>query len=155
MPLCLLGFLLVTLCPFCGTWYPLLWTCTLMFLFLYWLIFMAPFIWWDRYLFYLSLFWLARHLYRLVGLRTLFVSKVLFFGQTVIYWTVNLIGPLVLGPGPYDDSFIHWTVNFLALAFSDRHCLGLSLDVLTSLLVRQFLRHGSYDDSSSIGPSAF
>ena len=88
-------------------------------------------------------------------MRTLFVSKVSFFGQTVIYWTVNLIGLLVLGPGPYDDSFIHWTVNFLALAFPDRHFLGLSLDVLTSLLVRQFLRHGPYDDSSSIGLSAF
>ena len=62
-------------------------------------------------------------------MRTSFVSKVSFFGQTVIYWTVNLIGPLVLGPGPYDDIFIHWTVNFLTLTFLDRHSLGLSLVV--------------------------
>ena len=88
-------------------------------------------------------------------MRTSFVGKVSFFGQIVIYWTVNLIGSLVLGPGPYDDIFIHWTVNFLVLAFPDRHSLSLSLDVLTSLLVCQFLRHGPFDDSSSIGPSAF
>ena len=54
----------------------------------------------------------------------------------------SLMGPsafLVLGftdltrqflrPCPYDDSFIYWTVSFLALAFPDRCFLGLSLDV--------------------------
>ena len=116
-------------------------------LFLYRLISMAPFIWWDRYLFDRSLFWWACHLYRLIGLRTFFVSKASFFGQTIIYWTVIFVVPLVLGPGPYDDSFIYWTVSFLALALRDRHFLSFSLDALTSLLVRQFLRPCPYDDS--------
>ena len=52
------------------------------------------------------------------------MGKVSFFGQTV-----NLIGPLVLGPCPYDDIFIYWTVNFLMLTLLDRHALGLRLVV--------------------------
>ena len=39
-----------------------------------------------------------------------------------------------LGPCPYDDSFIYWTVSFLALASPDRYFLGLSLDVFDTFV---------------------
>ena len=63
-----------SICPFYGAWYPLLWTCILMFLFLCWLISMRPLSFW-----FFSLFRLTRHLYRLVGWRNLFVSSFTFW----------------------------------------------------------------------------
>ena len=62
-----------------------------------------------------------------------------------------------LRPGPYDDSFIYWTVSFLALAFPDRCFLGLSLDVFDIFIGPSFffldLVHMMI--ASSIGPSDF
>ena len=81
------------------------------------------------------------HFYGLFGLRTMFVSRVLLFCETVVYWIVCLIGPLVLGPGPYDDIFIYWIADFfgpspffLILVFPDRRFLGLSLDVFDTFI---------------------
>ena len=102
---------------------------------IYWLIFIAPSIWWDHQLFDLSLFsWWACHLCRLIGLRTLFIwVQSHLFDETVSFLTLvfflwarhlcRLIGLRTLFIWVQSHLFGE-TVSFLVLVWWTCHLSG-------------------------------